>query len=54
MDKWTVIVEIDGVEVERATYADLGSAQMMQESKRLHYHYHAKALHQVEVWISQS
>lgn len=51
MDKWTVIVELDGAVVDLATYDDIAAAQMAQESKRMKYHHHAKALHKVEVWI---
>ncbi len=53
MDRWTVYVEIDSQTVWTATYADLPSAQMAQESKRLHYYYHHKALIGVVVGITQ-
>lgn len=52
-EKWTVYVEIDGKVVWKATYADLGSAQMEQESKRGYYYYHKNALIDVQVWIGQ-
>jgi hypothetical protein len=54
MDKWVVIVEVNGVDVERKTYGCLGAAQMAQESKRLDYYWHNRTgVSRVEVGIKQ-
>ena len=54
MDRWTVYVEVNGVEVWSATYGDIGSAQMAAEGKRLDYYHYSKALIPVNVGIEQS